>query len=781
MNSFTQLEYNKIIQILSQSCHSPLGRKLAEELTPLTDSVRIRERLEMVRELQEVISKGFDCNFEQLNDITGLLRNYPHQTYNFSEFFLIFGNLSTAQSFEKNLPELAEYPLFHHLIRKIYFHPALVSRFTEIFTQEGQVKDSASGELSRIRQRQRRLRQQVVENLNLCLEDFERQNYLFDKIITQRDGRYVIPVKDSFAQQSGGIIHGRSGSRSSVYVEPREVVGLNNELDLLVSEEKEEVFRIYVEYSSRIRAQAETILADTVILQFLDFHFACARVANRLHAIVPRIIEEPQLRFVQARHPLLIETLGSPDQVVPFDLELGKEYRLLVISGPNTGGKTVTLKAVGLLTMMALSGLPIPAADGTEIGIFHHFFADIGDYQSLESSLSTFSSHIANIQEMIESGNERSLIVIDEIGAATDPEQGSALAQAIIEDLAEKQVTGVITTHYTALKVFAEQHPLCMNAAMQFDPELHSPTYQIILGLPGNSFAIEVASRLGFKPAIIAKARQLAGKQNIEFTDLLTRMSAEKNELARQNYQYKLNNALLKQKTLEYEKKLSSLDSETREIRRKSAREARDFLTNLQKELTEELNTIRKTDRRQRKTRAEETLKKVVKLAGKMEETAEELTTYTRKPLTQAEIGKVVWVKDFEDTGRIVAIKENLVKVEINDILYSTSLDNLFETDQVVIKDQITEKTRKVPAREVKFELKILGLTFEEALPLLEQLLDDASMHGLPLVRIVHGKGTGALRAKVRKYLSNSDKVSEYYTPAPEAGGDGVTIARIRD
>jgi DNA mismatch repair protein MutS2 len=460
---------------------------------------------------------------------------------------------------------------------------------------------------------------------------------------------------------------------------------------------------------------------------------------------------------------------------------LGKEYKILLISGPNTGGKTVTLKSIGLLTLMALSGLPIPAREESKIGMFTDILADIGDNQSLENSLSTFSSHITNIRQMLETGTGSSLILIDEIGAATDPEQGAGLGQAILEELARKKVTGVITTHYTALKIYAETHPLCRNASMEFDPRRHVPTYGFKEGLPGHSFAIEVASELGLQKSLIKRAKELAGNQNVELTEILKKLTIEKNQLGHQNYLYKLKTSLLDQKINEHQEKLDKIAKESKDIKKRSIREARDYLITLQNELRSEIKSIEKNPEPVKKKALKKVLKKTSELQSEIKEQEEELTDNVLVPVSDPQVGMKVWVKEFDDQGEIIEIKKDKVKIDINGFIFSTDLSRIFELDQNKKKPELQKKAYSIPKKQAKLELKLLGLRFEEALPELDSFIDDAWLSGLDFVRIVHGKGTGALRSKVRQYLKQNEKIKEFHTPPPVAGGDGVTVAVLKD
>jgi DNA mismatch repair protein MutS2 len=778
-NSYIQLEYDKIKKIIILECQSDLGKQLAQKLQPYKDKQEIEYKLSLTSQLQELLRNRIHFDFSRLSDIQLLLQELKHQTYSFEEFQKIYFNISITNNIDCSAEMEDDFPDFAQIVHRIHPLPELEERFNQIFDADGEVKDSASKQLHSIRSRKRKLRKTIVSTLNGKLDDYSGKNYLHDKILTQRDGRFVIPVKDNFTTFVPGIVHGRSSSRSSVYVEPQEVVGLNNEADLLRSEEKQEIFRIFSEYTSQIRAYKTEIIENTKIQQKLDFFFAVARFSNRIQAEIPKITEKPNLNLLEARHPLLLETIKNQNDVIPFNLELGKEFNLLIISGPNTGGKTVTLKSVGLLALMALSGLPIPAQKDSVIGMFSRIFADIGDNQSLENALSTFSSHIKNIDLMVKNGDNASLVLIDEIGAATDPEQGSALAQAILEKLAAINCLGVITTHYTALKVFAEQNENCCNAAMQFDSLNHIPTYKFKLGLPGNSFAIEVASRLGMESALVERAKQLAGSQNVEMTDLLMKISEEKKELGRQNYQYKLKSALLARKIDEHQQKIDQLENDTKNIKRQSVKEAREFLTNLQRELNEEISNLKKSDKKNRKEMMEKTLRKVTNQNREFGEMASEFQDYEREQVSDPQTGNTVWLKDLEVEAEIVDITGDSIKVDMGGIFLTTSKDNLLQTKKKIIKTK--SKKIKVPKAEIKLELKILGNTFDEALPKIDSFIDNAVMNGLEKIRIVHGKGTGALRSKVRQYLKSNSKVSDFFSPPPEVGGDGVTVVKLEN
>jgi len=781
MNSHKQLEYDKIKDYLARECHSSLGSKMAFDLQPLNKIEEIEHSLELTAEIQILSRKGVSYNFENISDIEDLISKQKHQAFSFEEFQRVYFNVSTANRVVKTAEELDDHPVYLKFVNRIIQLDEIENRFSQIFESDGEVKDTASSALNSIRRKKKQVRKNLVSTLNKKVEALASSKFMHDSIVTQRDGRYVIPIKEGATSFVSGIVHGRSSSKSSIYMEPQEIVGLNNDLELVSSEEKQEIFRIFKVYTSLILDHKSELLEEIRYLQELDYFFASARLSDRLKAEKPILSDKPQIKLKNARHPLLILSFENFEDVIPFELELGYDFNLLLVSGPNTGGKTVTLKTVGLLTLMARSGLLIPADPSSIIGSFVSVFADIGDSQSLENALSTFSSHIKNIREMTEHIDSNILVLIDEIGAATDPEQGSALAQAILEELAENNAVGVISTHYTSLKVFAEKHKKCINAAMQFDPDKHKPTYQFKLGLPGNSFAIEVASRLGLKDRLIERALKLTGKQNIELTELIQKMSEEKKSLSRQLYQFELKTALLNQKINEHQDKIETLEKDKKEIKKKSIRDAREYLTTMQKELNSEIKGIKQSNKKEKKDKLEQSLKKITHLNQALSEKEENLSEIAHELVKNPKIGMKVWLKEMEMEGEIIEVLGKNIKVDMDGIFLNTTSSRVYQTIEKKIKKTNRKKSISVPKQDAKMELKILGYRFEEALSEIETFLDNAVVNGLLMVRIVHGKGTGALRAKVRNYLKSNKNAEEFYSPPPEAGGSGVTVVKIKE
>lgn len=773
------LEYETLVGQIAIRCHSALGRDLALELHPMTELSAIVSSQKLISEIQEVLSRGFDFRFEELGDLNPLFENSRNSIFGFEEFSAVYANNRISDSvLEANEP-IKAFPGLANLLRGLTPFPELNKRFCEIFDPEGEVLDTASPELNAIRRKTHSLRGRIQKTMQSLLSDTGLERYLQDKFVTQREDRYVLPIKESAVPFVNGIVQGHSGSKATVFVEPAQVIPLNNELQMVKQEEKQEIYRIFTDYTSKIKAVRKQILKNQKLLATLDFRFACGRLGNTLNAKRPKLVSEPRVKLYSARHPLLILRLGDTRKVIPFDLELGDKAKLIILSGPNTGGKTVLMKAVGLITMMALSGLPVPLDENSEIGMFEQVFADIGDDQSIENALSTFSSHLDKIGKMLDRANPSSLVLIDEVGAATDPQQGSALAQAFLERFAELGCPGIVTTHYTALKIFAEQHPYCQNASMQFDLKSLHPTYKFIPGFPGDSFAIEVASSLGIDPALIERAKELSGSQNLQFTELLKKMQNEKKKLSVASYQFELKTRNLEARIKELENKDTAWQEELKKRRAQYLKELQKELVSQQKLYAAELTELKSLERTERKAVSE---RKLHEIAVKNEEINQELAESSSeglKPLSNPKPGDRVWLANFEAEAMIVSLQGESALVDMNGISFKSPISSLYHPMNVETPAKKEVLIRSHASPKAKFELKLLGLTFDEAMPLIDDFLDNAALAGLHNLRIVHGKGTGALRSKVRDYLRRKKGVLGIDTPAMSEGGSGVTVVKI--
>jgi DNA mismatch repair protein MutS2 len=773
------LEYNVLIHQLAKRCHSSLGSALANELIPLTDIPTIRKSMQLVAELQELLSQGLDFDFEPLSDLSTLFEDSAYSLFGFEEFTAVFYNNRISDEVLSRSEYVREFPLLKAMLTGLTAFPELNRRYMDIFDFEGNVLDTASPELASIRKRTGALRARIQKTMQALLGDNRFEKFLQDKFVTQRDDRYVLPIKESSVPFVDGIVQSHSGSKATVFVEPIAVVPMNNELQMVKQQEKQEIYRIFSQYTALVKAVQPQILKNQQLLSQLDFRFACGRLCRSIEANVPQIVSQPHICLISARHPLLILRLGTPAKVIPFDLELGSEHKIVILSGPNTGGKTVLMKAVGLITLMAMSGLPVPADESSKIGIFSNVFADIGDDQSIENALSTFSSHLEKISKMLHGAGENSLILIDEIGAATDPQQGSALAQAILERFAGLGCAGIVTTHYTSLKIFGEQHPNCINASMQFDLKSLHPTYRFVPGFPGDSFAIEVAASLGIDPLLIERAKELSGSQNQDFTGLLKKMQEEKKKLSVQSYQFELKTRNLSAKIQELDNKEAVWEQELKERRKNHLKELQKELIAQQKIYMAELSELKQLDKSERKLLSERKLHEVNVRSAELQKELISSGCDSHNPLVNPKPGDKVWLSNFDAEAVITSISGDSATVDMNGISFKTPLDSLYASKSAKPerKAEVFVKTSVSP--KAKFELKLLGLTFDEAKPLIEEFLDDAAFAGLHTLRIVHGKGTGALRSKVRDYLRRRKGILGIDTPPMNEGGSGVTLVKI--
>lgn len=776
---YSDLEYDKAIEQIACRTHSHLGAERAYQTHPLEDESEIRRSLNLVSQVQQALEDGIDLSFEDLADLKPYFAdNYPG-VYAYEEFLVLSRNAALAIQAAGKMPYIQERSELWKLLRRLRSYPDLAQRFEQIFDPEGEVKDSASSELLRIRRSLHSLRSRIQKTMQSMLQDSRYAVHLQDKFVTQREDRYVLPFKESSSPFVKGIVQSQSGRGSTIFIEPEAVVPMNNDLQMLKQEEKREIFKIFSDYTADFRAVSAELKSNQELMQELDYRYGCGRFCRQLNARVPQIVNEPVLELVQARHPLLIVRLGSIRDVIPFDLELGEEYNFMVLSGPNTGGKTVLMKAVGLITLLAISGLPVPVDEDSRIGLFSSVFADIGDDQSIETALSTFSSHLEKLSKMLSEGDEKSLILIDEIGAATDPQQGSALAQAIMERLTQKGCRGIVTTHYTALKVFAEQAEACVNASMQFDLKQLLPTFRFQTGFPGDSFAIEVAASRGMDTDLISRAKVLSGSQNLQFTELLKKLETEKKALAREHYEYQLKNRNLDARINELETKEAKLEEELKARKQTFLKELQRELISQQKIYQKELDELKKLDKEERKALSERKLHKLSEQNSELSSQIYQAGISDRKQAAEPKPGDKVWLANFEADVRILEIKGKDALVDLNGISFKTPLSSLYQSEKQAESATTIVRAKTSAPVSGKYELKLLGLTFDEAQPLIDEFIDDAVLAGLHNLRIVHGKGTGALRSKVRSYLHTKRQVVSIDTPPMNEGGSGVTLVRI--
>jgi len=707
--------------------------------------------------------------------------------------------------------EQEEHP-FPHLAEIAYGLPdtyGLVDAISRVLSERGEVLDSASPKLASIRREKKVSHDRMMSKLQKYITDSKTMPMLQEAIITQRDGRYVIPLRSEFKGRIKSVVHDQSSSGATLFVEPLAVVELNNAIRELDLAERDEERRVLAELSAQVGEHAQDLIYGLENLAVLDLAFAKAKYAEEIHASEPLLhdlkvagsklkdrkdqpstprqssgqaFNLPTLNLLNARHPLL-----EPASVVPIDIYLNPGIRALVITGPNTGGKTVSLKTIGLLALMAQSGLHIPAQSGSELPCFEAVWADIGDEQSIEQSLSTFSGHLTNIVRLLKKADSRSLVILDELGAGTDPQEGAALARSILAHLLERGITTFVATHYPELKTYAHATEGVVNASLEFDIGTLRPTYKLTIGLPGRSNALAIAARLGLDPEIVSAAKNEVNPENIRADKLLDDIRKERNRTSREREKIEKARKRSEELNRELEKRLEAIEDERRDVITKARAEAELEVAVLRRNIESLKSQLKNA--RQPLDALKKVEEKVEEIEEKVEAPVERRTrTVDRGPSTvhrPLSLGERVIVGTLNAEGLVTALGESDAEVQVGSLRIRAKLSDLQrksgEQTAVSTKTQETvyRPSSTVGIQSPGLELDIRGQASEDALDILDRYLDQASLAGLPFVRIIHGKGTGVLRHAVRDALRQNSHVTSFEEGGPKEGGEGVTVAKI--
>jgi len=646
---------------------------------------------------------------------------------------------------------------------------------SEAINDEGVLKDDASIGLRDVRRQKQNINVNIKEKFDELISNKSTQNAIQERIITQRNDRYVIAVKTDFKGLIKGIEHDRSATGSTVYIEPLNVVSLNNKLREYEAREREEIRKILLRLTELVKTKKEEILEIKEILERLDFIDAKTTYSVNKKCIVPKIINKEYLKLVEARHPLIDE-----NAVVPINFELGNPENIMLITGPNTGGKTVTLKVAGLLTIMALSGIPIPANEKTEIGYFHNVLADIGDEQSLEQNLSSFSGHVSKIKDIIEHANSKSLVLMDELGSGTDPMEGAAFAMAIIDYLNKKHVTSIITTHYSEVKAYAFNTTGIKSASMEFNVETLSPTYRLLEGIPGESNALIIARKYGISEEVIENAKSYISEDNQRVEEMLKSIKEKNDELETMQTQLEATRTELdKQKSI-YEQNMIKLENEKNEIIKRAYEEADNYLKNMQAKAK---NLIDKINSEESKKEDAKNAQRSLNMLRESFITDKKKNVKEKKVVTQNvdfSVGEEVLVKTMNQNGKILKIMPN------NRIQVQTGILKLVVSTDDIVKIQ-KKKTNKFKnfaslkrTSQVRGEIDLRGMNADEAIAELETYMDRAMLTGYHEIYIIHGKGTMVLRKKIHEYLRTSKYVTEFKDANQNEGGIGCTVVTLK-
>ncbi len=769
------LEFDKIRQRLAGLCQSPLGQAEIAKLYPTVDLVLIQKRLNQIQEMKEVFLYQGGFPSLAVTDLREALEKIkPEGTALDPAEFLSLANLLNCirEVLKYDKEQKEKFVLLHEIIRDLRLPDKLLESINRSIEVNGEIKDSASQQLARIRREKVNLRQEVVNKLHAILRSAKVNPE--DEIVTLRQGRYVISLPEPELAKVKGIIQDRSGTGLTYFIEPVAIVEFNNKLKALELEEASEIHRILLALSQMVREHSPELLKDLEVIAELDSLAAKARFAIEFKCNAPVLNQEKFVKLIKARHPFL-----SQETVVPLTFELGRDFSTLVITGPNTGGKTVALKTVGLLSLMLQSGLQIPVEADSSIGIFNQIFADIGDEQSIEMSLSTFSSHIGQIIRAVEQADQNSLVLLDEIGAGTDPQEGAALGEAILGYLTEKGTRTIVTTHLGALKVLAQNNERINNGSFEFDRQSLEPTYQFRLGVPGSSYAVEIASRLGLRPDIVKKAATLIGTQEKDLTALLENLDQELKQIREER-------AVLSQKTEETDKilslyttKLQRVEKEQKEIKGKALAEARDLLSKSRLQIEHLIKELRET--KAEKQSIKKALSYVEEKSREIKEEEEKYKPEKLDKLENIEIGQRVWVETLKTEGEMVSLPDRSGKVKVlaGGVSLTVSKDDLYKVKTE--KRARAGMTKLISETEaVSPELSIRGMTSDEAIEKVDKYLDQALLAGLNEVYLIHGKGTGTLRRKIAEFLKSHPRVEESHLAEWDQGGAGVTVVKLR-
>lgn len=773
--SLRVLEWPKVRELVASKTSFSLSRERILALVPDTDFSAIQRNLALTTEGVRLLWKYGDAPFGGASDIRAVVgRARLGGTLDSQQLLAVGELLYCVGQLQKFLRD--EEGLLADLGQGLVSLAKLRDEIERCIDQDGTVRDWASPELGRIRSKMRTLANRLRERLDSMIHSPAMQKVLQEPIVTVRNGRYVVPVKAEYRSKFQGIVHDQSGSGATLFMEPAFAVELNNDLHVAEQQEKAEVERILKALSALVAQDSDALLENLEIITELDCIFAKARYSRTIDGVEPVLNQEGRIHIKQGRHPLL------KGEVVPIDIWLGDEFHVLIVTGPNTGGKTVTLKTVGLFCLMAQAGLHIPAAAGSSLPVFQGIFADIGDEQSIEQSLSTFSSHMTTIVEILNGLSENSLVLLDELGAGTDPTEGAALATAILEHLRRLKVHTIATTHYSSLKSYAYTHDGVENASVEFDLETLRPTYRLSIGIPGKSNAFAISKRLGLSSEIIEWGQTLLSSDHVQVEDLITEMETSRREAERDRLVAENLRREYEELKAEYERKLGDLESRREQL----LEEARDEARRLLAETQAELNAILGQARRQAKEELEEQVKAY---REELKAKGEEL-----KPARQGKAkgtgpknlkpGEAVRIKSLRQTGFVLEPpgQSGEVQVQAGIMKIKVKLEDLERLEEAPTKREQRPRAGRghlAKSSTIQQEIDLRGKTVEEGIALVDKYLDDAFLSSLNRVRLIHGKGTGTLGEAIQRYLAGHPHVQGYRYAAPNEGGHGVTIVDL--
>lgn len=801
-NSLKKLEFNKILESVSNYCKTYIGKNYVSELRPSQDKENIQEMLNETSQGVILIQRNSTPPLGEIADITVYLKALEsYGTLSIKALLEIQNILQMSANlkkyFEKDYLETSDFSAIEQYFLDLYVNPSIVATFAKSIVDEDTIADTASSKLQDIRRRERKIEQDIRSKLNGILHSSTYSKYMRENLVTIRNGRFVIPVKEEYRGAVKGFVHDMSSSGSTVFIEPIAVFDLNNELSNLHIEEELEIERILQNLSGLLYPYTTELENNVQLIGKLDFIFAKAHYSLNLHCTTPEINDEKFIDFKNARHPLI-----DPANVVPISVGLGKDFSSLIITGPNTGGKTVTLKTIGLLSAMACSGLNIPAEEHSSFYIFDHIFADIGDEQSISESLSTFSSHMSNIVKITQTATSNSLILVDELGSGTDPLEGAHLAISILQYFTEMKCLTVATSHYQELKKYALVTPGFKNASVEFDIENLRPTYRLLIGIPGKSNAFAISRKLGLDENIIERASSMIDKETINLEDLLKNIYDSKSKIEDE----KIRTSIALREAEELRNSLkhqhSNVSNKEKELIANAKQEAKQILLDAKETANSIIKDMNSAPSASKANKLRNALNEKISSINTNAEDVE-LSDNLLPAIAREEIkpGLNVYVSNLKTNGVVVSniSKDDTVQVQIGIMKMKVDIKNLHETTANSISSVSASSAKpsaksaknksenysyvgrsSLKAQNVSPEINLLGLTVDEAIPIVDKYLDDCYIAKLSPVRIVHGKGTGALRNGIHHYLKSNKLVDNFRLGTFGEGEMGVTIVNLK-
>jgi len=790
---------------------SPLGQEQLDDMVPARTMDWLRAELDRVEELQGAFQYGDSVPLSPMYDLRDALRRAaPEDAYvDPEDLQAIRRTHVTLRRLKKHFGTRKEdYPQLARAVERITPLPDLEEHVASILDEDGSIRDDASPELQRLRRQIRKREEELRKTLDKALRRAVREGHATGEQATIRGGRMVIPVRASAKGKVEGFVHDRSASGQTVYIEPAACLELNNEVRELKSAEQAEIERILREATDHVRAESNAIEVNLKVLAQFDLLRAKARFANRLEAVVPKLNDEGRIELYEGRNPVLqlhFETLDEdtetegrapgeegaipPREVVPLDLDLGDDFRTLVITGPNAGGKTVAMKTVGLFSLMLAYGLPLPAAPHSSFPLFDRIVADIGDEQSIEDDLSTFSSHVSNLRHMLEAAGDNTLVLIDEAGTGTDPDEGAALAQAVLERLTDAGARTIATTHHGTLKTYAHETEGVENGSMEFDQETLRPTYRYQEGVPGSSYAFEIARRMGLADNLLERARELAGTQKTAMENLISTFEQRTQQLEDELYEARTAREKAETQQQRYEEKVQKLEKEREEFRRQALEEAERIVEEANARIENTIREIKEAQADPDSHREKEARQRLKEYKEDLHERREEAASDAEEaapaagngepqtaPAEPIEEGDRVVVDDGSTAVEVQEIEDGEAHVVVGSMHMRVSLDRLTRVGGSSPEPaQQTGGGTEMAALEASPSIDVRGERVDEARRRVQHFLDDAVAAGLDTVEILHGKGTGALRAALHEMIADRPDIADYRKAPIEEGGAGVT------